>query len=134
MRILSRYIFREIVSSAFLGAFLATRDHFPAKAGALFEVLVRSSATPENRPLSVPPGAAAGAAADHSVRRAGRHPDRPGALPSDGEIIAMRAAGVPSRTVIAAGAVLRRAGHRRWPGYASLRLTPLGYCAKHAHL
>jgi LPS export ABC transporter permease LptG/LPS export ABC transporter permease LptF len=123
MRILSRYIFREIVSSAFLGTFLATAIIFLQKAGTLFEVVVRSSANwesvvylfllalPQVLPLTIPFGVLIGILIGL------------GRLSTDGEITAMRAAGVPSRTVIypvMAFAVLSTIV----AGYASVRLTP----------
>ena len=47
MRILNRYVFREILSSAMLGTSLATSVIFLQVAGrALFEQLVRSTASP----------------------------------------------------------------------------------------
>ena len=100
MRILSRYIFREILSSALLGTFLATAIIFLQQAGALFEVVVRSSsnwesmlylfllALPQVLPLTIPFGVLIGILIGL------------GRLSSDGEITAMRAAGVPSRTVM----------------------------------
>ncbi|HLY64492.1 MAG TPA: LptF/LptG family permease, partial [Chloroflexota bacterium] len=123
MRILSRYIFREIVSSAFLGTFLATAIIFLQKAGTLFEVVVRSSsnwetvvylfllALPQVLPLTIPFGVLIGILIGL------------GRLSSDGEITAMRAAGVPSRTVIypvLVFAILATA----LAGYASIKLTP----------
>ncbi len=100
MRILSRYVFREIVSSAVLGTALATFVVFLQQVDKLFEMLVRSSAhtttvlwlfvmaLPPVLPLTVPFGVLVGILIGL------------GRMSTDGEIIAMRAAGVSSRTVI----------------------------------
>jgi LPS export ABC transporter permease LptG/LPS export ABC transporter permease LptF len=101
MKILSRYVFREIISSALLGTILATFVVFLQGPGRqLFELLVRSPATPLTvlklfvlalppvLPLAVPFGVLVGILIGL------------GRLASDGEVIAMRAAGVPSRIVI----------------------------------
>ncbi len=100
MRILSRYVFREIVSSAVLGTALATFVVFLQQVDKLFELLVRSSAhtatvvwlfvmaLPPVLPLTVPFGVLVGILIGL------------GRMSTDGEIVAMRAAGVSSRTVI----------------------------------
>ena len=101
MRILSRYVFREILTSAILGTFLTTFVIFLQQvAPKLFELLVRSSATPETvlrlfalslppvLPLSIPFGVLVGILIGL------------GRLAGDGEITAMRAAGIPSFRVI----------------------------------
>ncbi len=100
MRILSRYIFREIVSSALLGTVLATFVIFLQRVDRYFELLVRSSAKtatvlslfglamPAVLPLTVPFGVLVGILIGL------------GRLATDGEITAMRAAGVSSRAVI----------------------------------
>lgn len=100
MRILSRYVFREIVSSAVLGTALATFVVFLQQVDKLFEMLVRSSAhtatvmwlfvmaLPPVLPLTVPFGVLVGILIGL------------GRMSTDGEIIAMRAAGVSSRKVI----------------------------------
>lgn len=101
MRILSRYVFREILSSALLGTFLTTFVIFLQQvASRLFELLVRSSATPQTvvklfvlalpavLPLSIPFGVLVGILIGL------------GRLAADGEIIAMRAAGIPSFRII----------------------------------
>jgi len=100
MRILSRYVFREIVSSALLGTLLATFVIFLRSVDKYFELLVRSSAgigttlwlfalaLPPVLPLSVPFGVLVGILIGL------------GRLATDGEITAMRAAGVSSRVVI----------------------------------
>jgi LPS export ABC transporter permease LptG/LPS export ABC transporter permease LptF len=101
MRILSRYVFREILTSALLGTFLTTFVIFLQQvASRLFELLVRSSATPQTvgklfalalpavLPLSIPFGVLVGILIGL------------GRLSADGEIIAMRAAGIPSFRII----------------------------------
>ena len=72
MRILSRYVFREIVSSAMLGTMLATFVIFLQRSTSYFEMLVRSSthtatvlwlfvlALPPVLPLTVPFGVLVG--------------------------------------------------------------------------
>ncbi|MFN0168492.1 MAG: LptF/LptG family permease [Bryobacteraceae bacterium] len=98
--ILARYIFREVVSSAFLGALLATFVIFLQGLGRLFELLVRSADKPEAilrlfllalppvLPLTIPFGVLVGILIGL------------GRMASDGEITAMRAAGIPGRKVI----------------------------------
>src|SRR5579859_7183092 len=123
MRILSRYVFREIVSSALLGTLLATFVIFLRGVDKYFELLVRSSAKtgtvlwlfalalPPVLPLTVPFGVLVGILIGL------------GRLSSDGEITAMRAAGVPSRVVlypVLTFAILAMA----LAGWASVRLTP----------
>src|SRR4026208_2434471 len=100
MRILSRYVFREIVSSAMLGTLLATFVIFLQRVDRYFELLVRSSARTETvlslfalalppvLPLTVPFGVLVGILIGL------------GRMSTDGEITAMRAAGVSSRAVI----------------------------------
>lgn len=101
MRILSRYVFREIFTSALLGTILATSVIFLQHvAGKLFEMLVRSSADlkvilklfslalPPVLPLAIPFGVLVGILIGL------------GRLAGDGEITAMRAAGIPSTRVI----------------------------------
>ncbi len=102
MGIISRTVFREVAVAAFLGAFLFTFVLFLYKVGAkLFEILVRSSAPPKTVAylfsLALPPtltfaiplGVLVGILIGLSR------------MSSDGEITAMRAAGVPSRRVVA---------------------------------
>ena len=48
-----------------------------------------------------------------------------GRMASDGEIMAMRAAGVSSRKVIAPVLAVRRAGRRRWPAWRPCGSRPL---------
>jgi len=100
MGILTRYVFREVVSSALLGTLLATFVIFIQGLGKLFELLVRSAAPaqtvahlfalalPPVLPLTIPFGVLVGILIGL------------GRMSTDGEIIAMRAAGVPSRKVI----------------------------------
>ncbi len=99
MRILSRVVFREILSSAALGTVLFTFVLFLHNLDRLFALLVRSSATPlvvaklfifaipATIPFSLPLGVLVGVLLALSR------------MSADGEIIAMRAAGVPSVTV-----------------------------------
>ncbi len=98
--LLSRAIFREILSSAFLGTALFTFVLFLQRAGKSFELLVRSSATPGTvaylfslilpftLTFTLPVGALVGILIALSR------------MSSDGEIIGMRASGVPSRKVV----------------------------------
>jgi LPS export ABC transporter permease LptF len=100
MGILTRAIFREILSSALLGTLLFTFVLFLQRAGRTFELLVRSSATPGTvaylfglilpfaLTFTLPLGALVGILIALSR------------MSSDGEIIGMRAAGLPSRRVI----------------------------------
>src|SRR5208283_5138856 len=100
MRILSRAIFREITSSAALGTLLFTFVLFLHNLDRLFALLVRSSATPmvvaklfvfaipSTIPFSLPLGVLVGVLIALSR------------MSADGEIIAMRAAGIPARRVI----------------------------------
>ena len=123
-RLLSRYVFREILSSSLLATFLATSVIFLQRVDKIFEVLVSSNgsarsiatlfalAMPPVLPLTIPFGVLVGILIGL------------GRLAGDGEITAMRAAGVSSRQVIApvmAFATLA-AG---LAAYASIRLTPL---------
>ncbi|MGO9097606.1 MAG: LptF/LptG family permease [Bryobacteraceae bacterium] len=100
MGILGRAIFTEIASSAMLGTLLFTFVLFLQKAGRSFELLVRSSAgeatigyllallLPATLIFTLPMGALVGILVGLSR------------MSSDGEIIGMRAAGVPSRRVV----------------------------------
>src|ERR1700680_1081728 len=101
MGLLFRAIFREVASSAVLGAILFTFVLFLQRVGKLFEILVRSTAPPATVAhlfalaipftftFTLPFGVLVGI-----LIALGR-------MSSDGEITAMRAAGVPSRKVIA---------------------------------
>lgn len=100
MRLLSRAIFREVTASALLGTVLFTFVLFLQRVGKLFEILVRSSASPRTvaslfglaipftLTFTVPLGVLVGVLLALSR------------MSSDGEIIAMRAAGIPTRRVI----------------------------------
>jgi LPS export ABC transporter permease LptF/LPS export ABC transporter permease LptG len=101
MGLLSRAIFREVAKSAIFGAVLLTFVLFLQRVGKLFEILVRSSAPPATvahlfalaipftLTFTLPLGVLVGVLIALSR------------MSSDGEIIAMRASGVPSRKVIA---------------------------------
>jgi len=101
VRILGRYVFREVLISSVLGTFLATFVTFLHGSDKLFEQIAGSNANlrtivtlfawaiPPLLPLTIPFGVLVGILIGL------------GRLSSDGEIIAMRAAGVSSRKVIA---------------------------------
>ena len=126
MRLLSRYVFRELATSALLGTSLATFVIFlqSQASRALFAQLVRSSANfatigklfllslPPFFPLTVPFGVLVGILIGL------------GRMSSDGEITAMRAGGVPSRTVVPPVMVFALLGSLV-AGCASLWVTPL---------
>src|SRR5437867_13022975 len=98
--ILGRYVFREIIPSALLGTMLSTFVIFLQKSGPVFEILIRSSAKPNEAaylfalalpqllPMTIPFGVLVGILIGL------------GRMSSAGEITAMRAAGVPSQRVI----------------------------------
>lgn len=98
--ILSRYIFREIVSSAVIGTVLFTFVLFLRNVGQLFELLVRRTASakvvaylfaltlPQTLTFTIPMGVLVGILIGL------------GRMSGDGEVIAMRAAGLPSRRFI----------------------------------
>src|SRR5271169_5171703 len=100
MRLLSRTIFREIFVSAMLGVVLFIFVLFLRSSRLLFEFLVRTSGTPSSvaylfalvlpqvLPYTIPLGVLVGTLITLSR------------MSSDGEITAMRAAGVPSRRVV----------------------------------
>jgi len=100
MRLLSRYIFREILSSAFLGTVLFTFVLFLQRIGKFLEILVRGSTPPASvayllalvmpfaLTFTLPLGVLVGILIGLSR------------MSTDGEIIAMRAGGVPSRRVL----------------------------------
>ncbi len=99
MRILGRYVFREILTSSLLATALATFIIFLRGVSPLVEVLVRSGnawvfiqlcvlARPPVLLLSIPFGGLVGILVGL------------GRLSGDNEIIAMRSAGVPSRVVV----------------------------------
>src|SRR6201993_3282071 len=99
MRLLSRAIFREVAKSAIFGAALFTFVLFLQRVGKLFEILVRSSAPPATvahlfalaipftLTFTVPLGVLVATLITLSR------------MSTDGEITAMRAAGVPGRRV-----------------------------------
>src|SRR5260370_37477522 len=99
--LLSRSIFREVAGSALLGTVLFTFVLVLQRVGRLFDILVRSSAPPPTvghlfalpipftLTFTVPLGGLVGVLIALSR------------MSSDGEITAMRAAGAPSRKVIA---------------------------------
>src|SRR5262245_162202 len=98
--ILGRYIFREIVPSAVLGTVFSTFVIFLQNSGVIFEILIRSSAKPTAAPylfapslLQLPPVTVPFGALVGILIGLGR-------MSTDGEITAMRAAGVPSQRVI----------------------------------
>ena len=124
LRLLGRYIFREVFSSALLGTFLATFVIFLHGVDKIFDVLVRTNGSPATvltlfalamppvLPWTIPFGMLVGILIGL------------GRMASDGEIIAMRAAGVPSRKVILP--VLTFASLAAGlAAYSSLRLAPL---------
>ncbi len=100
MGLLDRRIFREVVSSALLGTTLFTFVLFLQKLGRLFELLVRSSADPGTvaylfllvlppaLTFSIPVGVLVGVLL--ATNR----------MSGDGEVIALRAAGIPSRRLL----------------------------------
>jgi LPS export ABC transporter permease LptG/LPS export ABC transporter permease LptF len=100
MGLLFRSIFREVAKSAIFGAALFTFVLFLQRVGKLFEILVRSSAPPVTvahlfalaipftLSFTLPLGVLSGVMIALSR------------MSSDGEIVAMRAGGVPSRKVI----------------------------------
>jgi LPS export ABC transporter permease LptG/LPS export ABC transporter permease LptF len=100
MRLLSRTILRELVVTAMLGAALFTFLIFLLRARPLFEFLVRSTGPhatvlylfllvlPQSLPFTIPLGVLIATLITLSR------------MSTDGEIIAMRAAGVPSQRVV----------------------------------
>jgi LPS export ABC transporter permease LptG/LPS export ABC transporter permease LptF len=123
LRLLGRYVFREILTSSVLATVLATFVIFLRSADRLFEVLVATSPSPKTivslfallippvLPLTIPFGVLVGILIGL------------GRMASDGEVIAMRAAGVSSRKVIAPVLVFATLG-TMLAGLASLKLTP----------
>ena len=99
-QILSRYIFREVVSSAVIGTVLFTFVLFLRTVGQLFELLVRQTASPlivgylftltlpQTLTFTIPMGVLVGILIGL------------GRLSGDGEVVALRAAGVPTRRLI----------------------------------
>ncbi len=101
MTLLFRYVLREILIGSLIGAVLFTFVLFLNQIGTVMELLVRASVSPsevgrlflltlpQSLPYTVPMGVLLGV-----LLGLGR-------LSSDGEIIAIRAAGIPTRVVIA---------------------------------
>jgi len=127
VRLLGRYVFREILTSAVLGTLLATFVIFLQGSKELFGLLVGAGnagvrtivelfalAIPPVLPTTIPFGVLVGILIGL------------GRMASDGEIIAMRAAGVSSRRVIAPVLLFAALG-TALAGFASLRLTPLAF-------
>ena len=127
LRLLGRYIFREIFSSALLGTLLATFILFLRQVDPIFELLVKSTgantrlvmelfvlAIPGVLPFTIPFGVLVGILIGL------------GRLAADGEIIAMRAAGVSSRKVIAPVLAFAALG-TGVAALATLRLTPYSF-------
>ena len=100
MGILGRRVFREVAASALLGALLFTFVLFLQRVGKLFELMVRSSAQgstvgylfalvlPFALTFTIPMGVLVGVLIALSR------------MSGDGEITAMRAAGVPGRRIM----------------------------------
>ena len=126
MRLLGRYIFREILASAILGMLLSTFVIFLRGVDPIFELLVRSNASaktilllfalalPPVLPLTIPFGVLVGILVGL------------GRMAADGEITAMRAAGVSSRKVVLP-VLLFAAICAGGAAYCSLRLTPFAF-------
>jgi LPS export ABC transporter permease LptG/LPS export ABC transporter permease LptF len=126
VRLLGRYIFREILTSSLLGTLLATFVIFLHEADALLKLLVGTSPPPATivellalsfppvLPFTIPFGVLVGILIGL------------GRLSADGEIVAMRAAGVSSRKVIAPVLTFALIG-MGLASWASLRLTPYSY-------
>ncbi len=126
MRLLGRYIFREILTSSLLGTLLATLVIFLHEVDPILKLLVGTNAPPGTvvtllalafppvLPFTIPFGVLVGILIGL------------GRLSGDGEIVAMRAAGVSSRKVIfpVVTFALLGMGLAAW---ASLRLTPYSY-------
>jgi LPS export ABC transporter permease LptG/LPS export ABC transporter permease LptF len=127
LRLLGRYVFREILSSALLGTLLATFVLFLRGVDPIFELLVRANgattaivlemfalALPAVLPFTIPFGVLVGILIGL------------GRMAGDGEIIAMRAAGVSSRKVIAPVLLFAALG-TGFGFYVTLRLKPYSY-------
>src|SRR6202163_2248056 len=101
MKLLSRAVFREVISSAVLGTILFTFVLFLQRVGRLFEILVRSTAHAATGgqlfalaiAVTLTVTLALGVLVGVLIALS--------RMSGDGEITAMRAAGVPSRKVIA---------------------------------
>src|SRR3984957_4321703 len=121
MKLLSRYVFREILTSSVLATALATFVIFLKGIGRLFELLIRSAkgpavielfilALPPILLLSIPFGVLVGILVGL------------GRLSSDNEIIALRSGGVSARIVVAPVLV-----------FASFAVLASGACAVWVH-
>lgn len=123
MRLLGRYVFREILTSSVLGTLLASFVMFLHAAEPLFKLLVENNAGPKITlrllalsmppvlPFTIPFGVLIGILVGL------------GRMAADGEIVAMRAAGVSSRKVILPVLLFAAIG-MGLAAWASLRLTP----------
>ena len=133
LRLLGRYIFREILSSALLGTLLATFVIFLQRRGPALRTAGRQQLEHQPDrctcsrwrcrtvlPLTIPFGVLVGILIGL------------GRLASDGEITAMRAAGVSSRKVIAPVLLFAALG-TGVAALASLRLTPYSLHREHRH-
>src|SRR6516225_3483936 len=126
MRLLGRYVFREILSGTFLATFLATFVIFLHSVDKIFDVLVRSSSSPATvvtlfalamppvLPWTIPFGMLVGILIGL------------GRMASDGEIIALRATGISSRKVILP-VLLFASIATGLAAFSSLRLAPLSF-------
>ena len=124
MGLIGRTLFVEIFASALLGSVLFVFVLFLQKAGALFSILVNASTSPANvgylfllllpatMPLTIPLGVLSGTLIALSR------------MSSDGEIVALRASGVPARRLAWPAAVFGVAAVL-FTGFCSLWLTPL---------
>jgi LPS export ABC transporter permease LptG/LPS export ABC transporter permease LptF len=132
LRLLGRYIFREILTSSLLATVLASSVIFLQRIDRLFEVLVATNPGPNTiltlfaltippvLPLTIPFGVLVGILIGL------------GRMASDGEVIAMRAAGVSSRKVIAPvmlfavlGTVLAGLASLKWTPYSIQKSTEI---------
>ena len=127
LRLLGRYVFREIFASALLGTLLVTFILYLREVDPIFELLVKSTtantrpvlqlfllAIPHVLPFTIPFGVLVGILIGL------------GRLAADGEITAMRAAGVSSRKVIAPVLLFAAMG-TGVAMLATLRLTPYSF-------
>jgi LPS export ABC transporter permease LptG/LPS export ABC transporter permease LptF len=130
MKILSRYVFREILASCFLAIVLATFVIFLQGIGRLFELLVQAAkgpgvvlelfvlSLPPILVLSVPFGVLVGILVGL------------GRLSSDNEMIAMRSAGVSSR-ILVPPVLIFASGAMLFSGACALWLNPLAVRAEY---
>jgi LPS export ABC transporter permease LptG/LPS export ABC transporter permease LptF len=123
MGLIGRTLFVEIFASAVLGSVLFVFVLFLQKAGQLFAILVNASTSPANvgylfllllpatMPLTIPLGVLSGTLVALSR------------MSSDGEIIALRASGIPARRLALPAAAFGLAAVL-FTGFCSLWLTP----------